>query len=276
MTSDPLKKAEEILVRYIQERKKPLAELALETLVELAPDHPRRREYTQWVAELDQELALQNRIDSLLSEGRTALRRGDADTARSRLEALRKVDPDAAATVALAQEIESAQEDQAQSAGIGRLKETVDGYLERGALDAAEAAIGRLAQQSVPKLTVDFYRRRLSEARVQARDAAEAQAIEQDLEARLTAKDWQGAREVAHRFGERFPASSRAAEMFNRVGEIEANERRQLSIRQGVATVEQFLAQGDATQARLALKLLRSLDPDANQLAELEARVAAL
>lgn len=205
-----------------------------------------------------------------------ALRRGDAETARSQLGALRKIDPEAAATVALAQEIDAAQEDQAQSADIGRLKETVDGYLERGALDAAEAAIGRLAQQSVPKLTVDFYRKRLSEARLQARDAAEARAFEEALEERLRAKDWQGAREVAHRFGERFPNTSRAAEMFNRVGEIEANERRQLSIRQGVATVEQFLAQGDATQARLALKLLRGLDPNAAQLAELEARVAAL
>lgn len=276
MISDPLRKAEEMLVRYIQERKKPLAQLALETLTEIAPNHPRRQEYAIWVADLDQELALQGRIDEQLAAGRLALRKGELDAAVRHLEALRKVDPDAQATITLAHEIEAAEQSEASSADIGRLKELLQGQLDSGQLDAAEASLEKLARQAVPKLTIDFYRKRLAEARALARDQAEAQAFENDLQARLAHRDWQAARDVAHRFGERFPDRPGAAEMFSRIAELESAERRQLSIRQGIATVEQFLAQGNRVQAELALKLLRGLHPDPAEIADLEQRLAAL
>lgn len=265
-----------MLVRYIQERKKPLAQLALETLTEIAPDHPRRQEYAIWVADLDQELALQGRIDEQLSAGLLALRKGDLDVAARHLEALRKVDPDAPATTTLAEEIQAAQRSEASSADIGRLKELLQDQLDSAQLDAAEASLGQLAQQAVPKLTIDFYQKRLAEARIQARDEAEAQTFEDELQARLGDRNWQAARDVAHRYGERFPDRPRAGEMFGRIAELESAERRQHSIRQGIATVEQFLAQGNKVQAELALKLLRGLQPDPAELAALEQRLAAL
>ena len=276
MTSDQLQKAEEILLRYIQERKKPLAELALETLTELAPDHPRRQEYALWVAELDQELALEKRIAEQLAEGRKALRGGELGTVRRHLDALRKLDPDADATVALAREIEAVQQSQVLSADIGRLKKALEDQLATGQIDVAEATLGRLAQQAVPKLTIDFFRRRIGEARAQARDQADARDLESAFATRVAEKDWQGARDVAHRFGERFPDRPDGAQMFNRVGQLEATDRRQLSIQQGIATVEQMLENGDRAQAELALKLLRGLSPDPERLSALEARVAAL
>ena len=89
----------------------------------------------------------------------------------------------------------------------------------------------------------------------------------------LEAGGWAAARDVAHRFGKRFKNSPRAAEMFNEVNRREAEQRRQQSIKQGLATLERFLAEGKRGEAELALKLLQGLDLDEAQFAALEERV---
>lgn len=271
-----LRKAEEMLTGYIQQRKKQLAELALSTLLEIAPDHPRRREYEIWVRDLDAELVIQQRIDEKLRLGRQALRQGDLAAATRHLEALRKVDPMARATEGLAFEIEAARQGEAESADIRRHKGTIEGLIGRGAFVEAEQGLQELSKLDVPKVTIDFLRKRLAEAQTRSRDEADAQSIIRNLETQLQAHDWQGARETAHYYGERFPTSTRAAELFNRVAEEEAMERRKASIRQGVQTLEGFIAQGRKHEAALALKLLQNLNIDAEQLARLEQQVEAL
>lgn len=271
-----LRKTEEMLIGYIQQRKKPLAQLALESLLEIAPGHPRRQEYQLWVNELDQELALQKRIDEQFQAGHLAVHRGDLDIARTHLESLEKLNADAQATATLAQEISDAQHDVAASADIERLKQQVEDMMTAGQLDQAQASLAQLARLAVPKVTVDSLAHRLADARVHAQEQAEAQTIEGEYRRRLEARDWQGARDVAHRFGERFPSSNRGAELFNLVGRHEAMERRQNSLRQGIAALEQMIAQGRRQEAELALKLLHNLELPADQLAALEQRVKAL
>jgi hypothetical protein len=271
-----LREAEEMLRRYIQQRKKPLAELALETLLELAPHHPRRQEYETWVADLDQELALQQHVDVELAAGRAALHAGDAAKARRHLDMLKKLDPTSAAVDTLDAELAAAERGRAESADIGRLKGTVEELIAKRLFDAAEEEIARLAAMDVPKVSIDFLRKHLEDGRARASDQADAGALTAEFDRLLGARAWQAAREVAHRFGERFPERPDAARMFNLVTEKETAERRQLSLEQGIETIEKFLAGGKRPEAEVALKLLRQLELDEERLAAFARRVAAL
>jgi hypothetical protein len=81
---------------------------------------------------------------------------------------------------------------------------------------------------------------------------------------------------MARHFGQRFREDPRSTAMFNRVGELEAGLRRQQSIQQGIASVEQFIAQGRKAEAELALKVLRNMLDDPQRIAALEARIQSL
>ncbi len=267
---------EEMLIRYIQQRKKPLAELALETLTEISPDHPRRAEYQTWVADLDQELVLERKIRQQLDDGRAALRREDLAAAEKHLETLHKLDPDSSATEQLAADIAAAAQGQALSAGIERAKLQLEELLAAGQLDEAEQQMEQLSRMDVPKVTVDFLRQRVEDGRRQLRERAEAEELVSLFDSHLAARDWPNAREVAQRFGRRFPSSTRAAELFQQVNDLEAVERRQQSIQEGLATLERFIGFGDRHNAELALKLLSNLNLEPEQLAQLKARVERL
>lgn len=271
-----LHQAEEMLRRYIQQRKKPLAEMALETLLEIAPQHPRLEEYRKWVADLDEELALQRRLDDELAAGRAALLSGDLALARRRLEALGKLDPGGTEAETLARELAVAEQERAESAGIERLKSEVEELIGSGRFDEADRMVERLAAMDVPKLTVDFFRKRLQEARAKARERSEAEGLIAAFNRHLERREWQLARDLAHRFGERFPERSEASKMFNQVTEMEAAERRQQSLEQGIETLEKFLAAGQRREAEVALKLLRQLELDEERLARFAERVATI
>ncbi len=267
---------EEMLTRYIQQRKKPLAELALETLIEIAPNHPRRAEFEAWVADLDQELALEHKIQQQLDAGRAALRRDDLATAEQYLATLHNLDPVSTATEQLAADIAAAAQGQALSAGIERAKQRLEELLAGGRLDEAEQQMEQLGRMDVPKVTIDFLRKRLEDGRRQLREKAEADELVSVFDRHLAAHDWPSARELAQRFGQRFPTSTRAAELFKRVNDLEEVERHQRSIDEGLAAVERFISFGDRHNAELALKLLASLDLEPERLAELQARVRRL
>ena len=264
---------EEMLSRYIQQRKKPLAEMALATLLELAPTHPRRADYQRWVADLDQEMALQRRIDEHFEAGQAALQRGDLAAAKKHLEALHKADPHSSVAERLATEIANAAQGQALSAGIEEAKRQLDELLAADRLDEAEQQMERLSRMDIPKVTIDFLRQRLEEGRQRLRDQADAEKLMPLFESSLENRDWPRAREAAQRFGRRFPTSPRTSELFSRINELEAAERRQQSLQAGLSAVERFITEGNRHDAELAFKLLSSLDLDAARLAELEARV---
>ncbi len=271
-----LQATEEMLVRYIQQRQKPLAALALETLVDLAPNHPRRADYETWVADLDLELELQQKVQRRLDAGRAALRQGNLGLAKKHLGTLRKLDTDGAAAEQLAADLASVAQGQVESAGIEHAKQELDRLLASGQLEEAERQMERLGHMDVPKVTIGLLRKRLDQVRLLLRERAEAEELVAVFDRHLAARDWPNARETAQLFGQRFPSSRRAAELFHRVNELEAAERRQQSIDEGLATLERFITEGNRPGASLALKLLARLDLDPGQLAQLEARVQAL
>lgn len=270
-----IRTAEEMLTRYIQQRQKKMATLALETLLEIAPEHPRRKEYEIWVRDLDEELAFQRQIDEQVAAGQAALRRGDMEEAQRRLEALRQLDPDSPATDGLAEEMSRTERGQAESADIERIKQKAEELMVSGRVEEAEAAIEQLAGK-VPKITLDFLRKRLDQARGRRQVGKEMEILIAEFRRDVEKKDWLNAREVARRFGEQFPDSGKAAEMFNEVHQLEAAERKKQSIEQGIASFRQFIAKGQRSEAELALKLLRNLDIGPDRLAEFEAQLASL
>jgi len=271
-----LRKAEEIFLQYIQQQKKQLAELAFETLIELAPNHPKRQEFSVWLRDLDREVVHKRRLDEALEAGRGALHQGDLPEARRRLEELRKLDSWADVVEHFNAEIQAAEQDRVEIADIERLKAVFEEHLRGRRYRQAEESLEQLAGLDVPKVTLDFLRKRLAVSRADTADEAEAAALVATLQKHLAAKRWQAAREVAHGFGERFPRSQRAAQLFNEVNEMEAAERRQLSLREGIQTFEKFLAEGRQGEARLALKLLENLELDKERLAALESKVRGL
>ncbi len=270
-----LKKTEDMLLGYIQQRKKTLAQFALNTLVELAPRHPRRQEYEVWVKELDLEVALDQRIQKGLAAGRAALQAEHFEEAAAHLETLRKLAPQAPALQELEDDLAFAQRSRAESADIARLKQRLEGLLGHGDFAAAERVIEQLNRLDVPKISLDFLRQRLMARRTELQQEAERASLDAQFKKRLAARDWMGARDVAEAYSECFPDSPRTTEMFGQINALEAADRREQSKRQGLAACERFIAAGQRREAELALQVLRNLvEPEV--LAVLDERIKQL
>lgn len=268
-----LRAAEEMLERYIQQRKKQLAEFALETLTELAPAHPRLADYRTWVADIDQEVRMQSRLDDELTAGRAALRTDDLASARKRLETLRKLDPHSVATEVFSAEIEREEAERLEGATIEERKRRIEQLLEAGDVNAAEEEVDALAELDVSKVSLDFLRHRLDRTRESLRSEAELLSLQSVFEQHLSNQGWQAARDVATTVGQLFPDHPLAGEMFNRVNRLENSYRRRQSIEQGKAALEGFIAEGQRAQAELALKVLRGLAVDEREIASYRARI---
>ncbi|PYQ61574.1 MAG: hypothetical protein DMF53_14830, partial [Acidobacteria bacterium] len=64
---------EQVLTNYLQRKQLPLARLALETLLEIQPDHPRRADYEGWIQLLADEAEKAKRAEAAFAAGREAL-----------------------------------------------------------------------------------------------------------------------------------------------------------------------------------------------------------
>ena len=90
-----IREAEQMLERYLHDHKQSLAALALDALLELAPEHPRRAELEGRVARINEDVARRKRADDALGAGREAMVRGDFRAARQKLEAIQANDAEA-------------------------------------------------------------------------------------------------------------------------------------------------------------------------------------
>ena len=263
-----------MLERYIQQGRKPLAEYALQTLLELAPEHPRGGEYRLWVSEIDQDVANKARVDEALGRVRSAIATGNVDRARDALGRLQEIDGDAAASAS--GELAEIERVRAEDASIESRKRRIEDLLSADEVNSAEEEIDGLAKLAVPKVTLDFLRRRLADRRGELRSRAELQSLESVLEQHLRQRRWRSARDVARVVVEQFGDAARASNMLSRIDQQESMERRRRSIEQGVDTFERFLAAGERKQAALALRVLRGLDIDERELASLHQRLESL
>jgi len=140
----------------------------------------------------------------------------------------------------------------------------------------AERDLDELSRLGLARVTFDFYRERVADARSRNQQQETVARLEWLYRKLLTERDWQGAREAAHELGDAAPESPRAAEMFAEVDRLQAAQRREQAMEQGVKQVETFVEQGDAARAELALKILVQMDPENRHRKRLEKQVKAL
>lgn len=269
-----IEEAEAMIQRYLQKKRLSLARLALDTLIELAPNHPKRNEYETWVDFLADEVEQEKRADGVLADGREALVREDFRAARRQLAQLHKLGDDRAET--FEREVEQAEASAQASADQEEVRERLDRMLRERRLEEAQQEIKALSGLGASKVTLDLYRSRLEETRRDAHADAQADVFLEAFRERIEAGDHAGAREVAGEFQRAVPDDPRPSEMLSEVSGLERDAERERAVEQGVAQVEGFIDRGDAAQAQLALRVLLQMAPDLKRRRQLEKKIAKL
>lgn len=268
--------AEQVLKNYLHRKQIPLARLALETLLELQPDHPGRAEFEGRIAHLADETGRDKRAAEALAHGRQALARRDFRAARRELDVLSRNDPMGERTALFRAEVEDAEQEGRQAAQADESRRRLEYLLSKGLFDEAEQEYTQLTRVETTRVTLDFYRETLDKARRQAEHDRRTAPFESRYQKALTARDWFTAREVAQELGNEVPDSPRSAAMFSEVERLEAIHRKQQAVEQGVKQVETFIGQGDAASAELALRVLLQMDPENHNRRRLEREIQGI
>jgi serine/threonine protein kinase len=230
---------ERVLAGYLQKKQLQLARLALETLLELQPDHPKRAEYEGKIGAVGDEAQRAKRAEAALAA-------------------------------------ERAEREVRENAEGERRRKHFEELLAAHRVVEAKAELDALSRLDIPRVTLDFLREQLAEARAGIRwEEAEA-VFEQRYRQSLQDHNWAAAREVAQEIGQHPQGRKRAEAIFAEVDRLEAVQHRQQAIEQGVQQVQTFIDQGDAAKAGLALKILLQMDPDNRHRKRLEKAVGAM
>ena len=271
-----IEETERALGTYLTKRQLPLARFALQSLLDLAPQHGERATYEQRISLLAEELDRTAKVGSTLAEGRDALGRGDLREARRLLEVLLKIDPERSGYDALRQEIAASEREDREAVDLAARRRRIEALLEGGKVDDAQRELDDLARIGVPRVTVASFQERVDAVRQTREALGAASRLESAFRAAIDSRDWLAAREAAQEFGRYQPESSRAAEMYSEIDRLEAVHRREAGVEQGVRQVETFLVQGKADQAELALKIVIQLDPKNRHRRRLERQIKSL
>jgi len=266
--------AEAMVQRYIRRKQLTLARLALDTLIELAPTHPKRTDFESWVGVLAGELEDDRRADEHLAAGREALAKEDFRTARRQLALLEKTGDDRAAE--LARELDESEQAAQQSADLEEHRERMEELLREHQVEEAQQELKRMGDLGVAKVTLDLYRSRLEEVHSSARDEAQAEVFLEAFHERVEAGDHAGAREVAGEVQRAMPDDPRPSELLAELADQEHQRERRRSIDQGESQVERFIEEGNAASAELALRLVLQMVPDHKRRRQFEKRIAKL
>ena len=267
---------EQVLANYLQKKQLPLARLALETLLEIQPDHPKRADYEGWLGMLADESEKVKRAEAALAAGRAALERRDFKTARRELETIARNDPAGHRAEVFNHELEAAEREARQGEEIEKRRRRFEELLAAHRVMEAKEELDALAKLDVPRVTLDFYREQWTEARTAIQREEQSAVFERRYRQAIEDHNWSAAREVARELGEAQPGSPRSAAMFSEAERMEAIDRRQQALEQGVRQVDTFIEQGDAAKAELALKILVQMDPENRHRKRLEKQVGGM
>ncbi len=273
---EQVKEAEGLVDKYLKQGHKTLADMALETLLEMHPTHPRREDFENWVEILGEEETQKERAEEALNIGREAIERGDFKTARKQMETAARFDPSGRLVEPFMQELEEAQQELTETEEFEERKKRFEAALEAAQLDDAEAALRSIADLGIPKLTLSLYSNRLEEARAREKESSVSGPYDERFQRCCEAGDWEGARDAARGLNDTLPNSRRAAEMFAEVDRLQRNSQRQSSLDQGVRQIEASIAAGDADGATLALRILVQMAPQDPRWAQLQSKIQAL
>lgn len=268
--------AEQMVEGYLKQRKAALARFALQALLEIAPEHPRRDDYENWVRLLDEEERQQKRAEEAFEAGRKAARAGDWATARRQLVLVEDNDLSGDLGGRLAAEIESGEKGRAQSAEVAEIRARLDQCLGDRNPAGANRELAALTGLDVARVTLQDYRRRIEELQGSLDDAADAQRLVELFREKLTAGELSQAKEVAERFSEHHPGDRRGGDFRAEVARLEDRQRKNQALEAGIRQLEQLLDAGELRQAELALRIVVQMGPDHPRRRELEDRLQAL
>lgn len=267
---------ERVLSGYLQKKQAALARLALDTLLELAPEHPRKAELADALAQLTLGADRDKRVQAAIAAGRDALAKGDFKAARRELDAVVKLDPKGHSADAFRREIDAAEHQARQGSERESHVHRLEAALAAGRADEAERELAALTALGLSRVTADSYRERLDEVRASLANAEKLEYLERCFKDAIREHGWLTAREVASELERTIPLHPRAAAMFAEIDRLESLEGKQRALEQGVRQVETFIAQGDAAKAQLALKILLQMDPENRNRKRLEKALQGL
>jgi len=266
--------AEQMLEKYLLDRSQTLASLALETLLDLYPNHPKRHTYLTWIGSLADDAERQKRAEKLFADGQAAAARGDLAGARKSLAEVERHDPTGKLAGSLLAEINDLERSRAQGQQAASVRQMVEDALRRGALDDASRGLDQLSTLEVTKVTLDMLRGQVEEARQQhERDAATA-GFETAYREAVDRRDWHAARHAAYDFEAAFSDSQRPHQMLAEVAHLQENEQRQQALAEGLRAFDGYLRAGEIGQAEMALKVLRQFGADDGRVHDAERRLA--
>jgi serine/threonine-protein kinase len=267
---------EKVLKGYLQRKQLSLARLALQTLLEIQPGHPRRSDYEGWIGLLAEEAEKSKRAEAALAAGREAIARKDFQAARRELETIARNDAGGKRAEAFNDDLERAEREARENAEIEQRRKRLEELLAAHRVVEARDELEALAKLDVPRVTLDFYREQLAEARAGIQREEQDAVFSRRYRLAIEDHNWFAAREVAQELGKAQPGSPRAAALFAEVERLEAIHRRQQAVEQGERQVEAFIQQGDAAKAELALKILLQMDPENRHRKRLEKQVGGM
>jgi serine/threonine protein kinase len=267
---------EQVLNQYLQRKQLPLARLALETLLEIQPSHPKRAEYEEWIEHLADEAGRAKRAEAALAAGRTAIERKDFQAARRELETIARNDPQGKRAESFNDELERAERETQENAEIEQRRRRFEEMIAAHRVVDAKEELDALARLDMPRVTLDFYREQLAAARAGIHREEQDAVFDRRYRQAIEDRNWFAAREVAMELEKAQPGSPRATAMYGEIERLETVHRRQQSVEQGVHQVETFIGQGDAAKAELALKILLQMDPENRHRKRLEKQVGGL
>ena len=261
---------------YLKQRKGPLARFALQTLLELAPDHPRRGDYENWVQLLDEEVVQQKRAEKAFEAGRAAVRSGDFAAAEEQLEIVRDNDLSGELGDKLAFALEQAQKGEQRSTTLADIRARLDACLQARDPDGSAAQLQILSGLEVARVTLQEYQRRIDEIRSSQQLAALSEQLQEQFRQQVAAEDWAAAREIAVQYSELRPSDQRGGELLAELSRHENLARKSEAVDAGIRQLEQLLDAGQLQQAELALRIVVQMNPGHPRRRELEERLAAL
>ncbi len=265
--------AERILEEYLRLGKINLAVLTLETLLELQPRHPKKKEYQSWIRLAEEEASQFKRAEKAVEAGRSALEKGDFKAARKQLEVARRNDLKGHLAQTFEEELAEAERDGYVSTEIVTLRGAFDEAMAAGQLAEAESIYEKVAALGTSRVALTAFRQRIDaeKQRIQEKETFERyhRLVRRDLDK----GDFKTARETVHTLSIRLPQSTVAASLVDAIDQEEQAHRRRQSVERGVQQVEAHLAANDLDGAALGLKILKQMDPDNPRWLEIEKKL---
>jgi serine/threonine protein kinase len=263
----------ELVEQYLATRQEALARLSLASLLELDPEHPEAELLDSRIKEMVDRQARNEETHRLGQRILEAAERGEVEQAEQGLAQLGERAPNEAAK--LKRKVNLLTERYELDRQVAGRRRHLDALIAAGRTEEAEAELRLLAALEVPKVVLDLYRAQIGAARQSAPAGEQLREARREVEGLIARRQWQAARDKTRSL-EVHLGTEATAVLLRQVAELEADYRRRGASEEAADAIDALLHAREHTQAMIALRVLRRLDPHSERLGELEARLERL